>query len=133
MSEAKVNHNKWQPFVAKALAATGAGDDSTSEWWDCSGWTDKRVSWEVDGANTDFDITMHISALGAYELNALTATTEHYEAITIVTAHAAQIVASKDGQDVDELQRPFASVRFFINNDSATAITAANVWFEGWS
>jgi hypothetical protein len=133
MSEAKVNHNKWKPFDELALAATGTGDDATSEWWDCSGWTDKRVSWESDGANPDFDIDMHISALGAYELNNITATTEHYEVINIVTAHGANIVASKDAEDIDELQRPFASVRFFANNDSATAIDPLNAWFEGWS
>jgi hypothetical protein len=137
MSIQKVNHNVWHAIVDQALAAVGAGDNATSEWWDVNGWTDKRVSFEVDGANTDFDIEIEISPLGYYELNALTAastlSTEHYESVNIVTAHNAQILASKDSSDVDELQRPFRSCRFVISNDSATAITASNVYLEGWS
>jgi hypothetical protein len=134
MSEAKVNHNKWKPFDGATLTATGGATDTrTSEWWDVSGWTDKRISYQSDGANPDFDIDMHISAMGAYELNAITASTEHYEAVTIVEAHGAQIVASKDADDIDELQHPFASMRVYIENDSSTAITEFDVWVEGWS
>ena len=131
MSIQKVNHPVWRPFVDQALdASTGT---ATSEWWDVNGWTDKRISWEVDGANTDFDIDMHISPQGYYELNDKTCTTEDYEVVNIVTAHAAQILASIDSSDVDELQRPVRSMRLVIGNDSATAITASNVWVEGWS
>ena len=133
MANQKVNHNVWKPFDAATLAATGAGDDSTSEWWDVNGWTDKKVSFESDGANPDFDIVVHISPEHYYELNNKTADTEVYEAVTIVEAHGANILASVDAADVDELQRPWRSCRFFVNNDSATAITALNVWLEGWS
>ena len=134
MSEAKVNHNVWQAFVDKALAAVGTGDNATSEWWDVSGWTDKRVSWEVDSAGTiDFDMEMHISPLDAYVLNNKTATTEDYEVVALVTAHTAAILASVDAQDIDELQRPIRSMRLVISNDQAQAVTATNVWVEGWS
>ena len=137
MSIQKVNHNVWKPFTDQALAAVGAGDNATSVWYDVNGWTDKRLSYEVDGANTDFDIEMHISPMGYYELRELTAaatlSTEHYEVVSIVEAHGAQILASVDADDVDELQRPFRSCRFVISNDSATAITSSNMWMEGWS
>ena len=122
MSIQKVNHNVWQPIVAQALDATTG--EATSEWWDVGGWTDKRISWESDGANPDIDIDIHISPKGYYELRALadaaTISTEDYESVNIVTAHGAQILASKDADDVDELQRPIRSMRVVIGNDSAT-------------
>jgi hypothetical protein len=136
MSQQKVNHNVWQAFVDEALAAVGAGDNATSEWWDVNGWTDKRVSWEVDSAGAiDFDMEMHISPKGYYELNALgsTVTTDDYEVVALVTAHTAAIVASVDSSDIDDLQRPFRSMRIKISNDSAAAVTGSNVWVEGWS
>ena len=138
MSIQKVNHNKWLPFVDQALAAVGTGDNATSEWWDTGGWTDKRVSWEVNsGGVIDFDMEMHISPKGYFELRALadagTISTDDYEVIAIVTAHTAAILASRDADDIDELQRPVASTRFVISNDQAQAITGTNVYFEGWS
>ena len=133
MSIQKVNHNVIKLISAQALAAVGAGDNATSEWVDINGWTDKRVSFEADGANTDFDIDMDISPQHYYELNNKTATTEDYEVISIVEGHGAEILASIDASDVDELQRPIRSCRVTISNDSATAITASNVWIEGWS
>lgn len=137
MSEARVNHNKHHVFVDTALAAVGSGDNATSRWIDVSGSTDKRISFEVDGASTDFDIEMEVSPLGQYELTVLTAagtlSTEHYESINIVTAHGAEILASIDAQDIDELQRPFASCRFVISNDSSTLISAANLYLETWN
>jgi hypothetical protein len=136
MSQQKVNHNVWQAFVDEALAAVGAGDNATSEWWDVNGWTDKRVSWEVDsGGAIDFDMEMHISPKGYYELNALgsAVTTDDYEVVALVTAHTAAIVASVDSSDIDDLQRPFRSMRIKISNDSAAAVTGSNVWVEGWS
>ena len=133
MSIQKVNHNVIKLISAQALAAVGAGDNATSEWVDINGWTDKRVSFEADGTNTDFDIDMDISPQHYYELNNKTATTEDYEVISIVEGHGAEILASIDASDVDELQRPIRSCRVTISNDSATAITASNVWIEGWS
>jgi hypothetical protein len=138
MSEAKVNHNKYQFFVDQALDVVGGSSSTTdpnetSIWVDTSGWTDKKISYESDGANPDFDIIMHISPYGAYELNNMTATTDHYEVINIVTAHGAQILVSVDAEDIDELQHPVASTRFYVDNDSATAISAFNLILEGWS
>ena len=134
MSIQKVNHSVWRPFVDQALAAVGAGDNATSEWWDVNGWTDKRVSWEVDSGGTiDFDMEMHISPQGYYELNNKTASTEDYEVVALVTAHTAAILASVDSSDIDELQRPIRSMRIKISNDQAEPVTASNVWVEGWS
>jgi hypothetical protein len=135
MSIQKTNHSRWIPHLAQALtAAGGAAPTVTSEWYDCNGQTDKRVSWEVDsGGAIDVDIIAHISPQGYYELNNKTATTDDYEAVTIVEAHTAAIMASIDSSDVDELQRPFASIRFVIDNDSAAAVTGMTVWYEGWS
>ena len=138
MSIQKVNHSVWRAIDDQALDATGGTAPSkTSEWFDVSGWTDKRISYVVTGASTDFDIAMHISPYGYYELNELVAagtdSTQYYEAVTIVTAHGAQIMASKDAEDVDELQRPIRSMRIYIDNDSAVAIDPAYVWIEGWS
>ena len=108
MSQQKVNHNVWQAFVDEALAAVGAGDNATSEWWDVNGWTDKRVSWEVDsGGAIDFDMEMHISPQGYYELNNKTCTTDDYEVISIVEAHTAAILASVDADDVEEFLNHF--------------------------
>ena len=135
MSIQKVNHSVWHPWTGTdgALAAVGAGDNQTSDWHDINGWTDKRLSWVVTGANTDADIILHISPKGEYELNQITADTTDYEVLAAVTAHAAQIMASIDAEDLDELQRPIRSMRINISNDSATAITAFEVWLEGWS
>ncbi len=136
MSVQKVNHNVWKPWTGLdgALAGVGAGDNKTSEWWDVNGWTDKRISWEVDSDGTiDFDMEIHISPEGYYELNNKTATTQNYEVVAIVTAHTAAILASIDAQDIDELQRPFRSCRFVISNDQAQAVTGTSLWLEGWS
>ena len=134
MSIQKVNHNVIRPFTDQALAAVGVGDNATSEWLDVSGLTDKKVSWEIDSAGAiDVDIIAHVSPLGAYELNHKTASTEDYVAVTIVEAHVAAIMVSVDASDVDDLQRPFRSVRFNISNDSAAAVTGMSLWIEGWS
>ena len=132
-----VNHNVVRPWSGTAGAMTavgGAAPTLTSEWIDCSGWTDKRVSWEQDNAGTpDLDVIMHISPQGYYELNNKTCTTDDYEAITLATAHSGVILASVDAEDNDELQRPFRAARFVVDNDSATAVTEFSLWFEGWS
>lgn len=135
MSNQKVNHPVIKPFVDQALDAVGgSAPTATSEWFDINGWTDKRVSWEVDsGGAIDVDIIMHISPQHYYELNNKTVTTDDYEAVTLVTAHTAAIMASVDAEDIDELQRPIRSARFVIDNDSAAAVTGMTVYIEGWS
>ena len=136
MSIQKVNHNVYKPWdgTEGSLAGVGAGDNKTSEWLDVNGWTDKRISWEVDSLGTiDFDMEIHISPEHYYELNNKTATTDNYEVVAIVEAHTAAIMASIDAGDVDELQRPFRSCRFVISNDQAQAVTGTTVFIEGWS
>ena len=137
MSSQNVNHNVVCPWVGTggAMDATGGTAPTlTSEWIDCSGWVDKRVSWtQVNSGTSDLDIFIQISPQGYYELNNKTVTTQDYEQVTIISAHSGEIVASIDSDDVDELQRPFRSARFVVDNDSATGITSFTLWFEGLS
>lgn len=134
MSIQKVNPNVWRAIDAQALDATGGSAPSkTSDWHDVGGWTDKSIWYESDGANPDFDIIVHLSPKDYYSLNQITATTEDYVAVTIVTAHGDQILTLVTADDEDKLQRPIMSMRVYIDNDSATAITASNVWVMGWS
>ena len=137
MSIQKVNHNVICPWVATGGAMDAVGGTAptiTSEWLDCNGWTDKRVSWEQDNAGTpDIDIFIQISPEGAYELNNKTVTTDDYEQITLAAAHSGIVLASVDADDNDELQRPFRSARFVVDNDSATEVTGFTLWIEGWS
>ena len=137
MSSPNVNHNVVCPWVGTGGAMDAAGGSAptlTSDWIDCSGWVDKRVSWEQDNAGTaDLDITIHISPQGYYELDNKTCTTDDYEAIALAAATDVVILESVDAEDYDELQRPFRSARFVVDNDSATAVTAFTLWFEGVS
>ncbi len=144
MSFAKVNHNVYRPWSGTdgALATAGAGvldaDLKRSEWLDTNGWTEKLIAWEVDSGGTiDFDVNMHVSSQGAYELNAKTAastlTTDDYVAVTIVNAHTDALYTRKDGDDIDDLSRPIRSMRIEINNDQAEVVTGCQVWVEGWS
>ena len=144
MSIAKVNHNVFQPWTGTdgALATAGAGvldaDLKRSEWLDTNGWTDKLIAWEVDSAGTiDFDVNIHVSSQGYYELNAKTAdatlSTDDYKAVTIVNAHTAAVYVSKDSDDIPELGKPIRSLRVEINNDQAEVVTGCQVWVEGWS
>ena len=144
MSVAKVNHNVFQPWTGTdgSLATAGAGvldaDLKRSEWLDTNGWTDKKIAWEVDSDGTiDFDVNMHVSSQGYYELNAKTAdstlSTDDYVAVEIVNAHTAAVYTYKDGDDVDDLQRPIRSMRIEINNDQAEAVTGCQLWVEGLS
>ena len=130
----KVNHSVVMPFSAQALDAVGGTAPTvTSEWFDVNGWTEKKLSWEVDSSGAvDIDIILQHSPQGYYELNNKTVTTDDYIAINAVTTHTAAILAQLDSDDLDDLQRAMRSVRFIIDNDSATACTAS-VWFEGWS
>ena len=118
--------------IALSIADADANDRATSVWIDVSGWTDKAVAWEQDNAGTpDLDIIAHMSSQGAYELNNKTATTEDYEEVTIVAAHSGVVYVKYDSQDVDELQRTCRSMRIYVENDSATAVTSLTVWLEG--
>ena len=131
MSTMKVNPNVWRAIVDQALDATTG--TATSEWHDVGGWTDKTIWFESDGASPDYDVDIHISPKDYYTLNNITATTEDYVAVNIVTAHGDQILTVKTGDDEDKLQRPFMSMRVVIGNDSGTAVTSSNVWVMGWS
>ena len=137
MSTAKVNHSVWQPWTGTDGAMDAVGGSAptlTSEWYDCNGQVDRRVSWEVDSAGAiDIDIIMHISPQGYYELNNKTCTTDDYEAVTLVTAHTAAILASVDSDDIADLGKPVRSVRYVVDNDSAAAVTGFSLWHEGWS
>jgi len=138
MSIQKTNHPVVMPFTGTdgALDAVGgAADNLDSAWIDVSGWTDKKVSYLVTGANTDADIIMHMSPLGVHELDVLgiSVSTQHYQAVTLITAIAAQTLGSVDSDDIDDLKHPIRSMRVNISNDSATAITSFKVWVEGWS
>ena len=137
MSGSNVNHNVIQPWTGTDGAMDAVGGTAptiTSDWLDCSGWVDKRVSWtQVNAGTSDLDVFIQISPQGAYELNNKTVSTQDYEQITLAEAHSGEIVASVDAEDNDELQRPFRSARFVVDNDSATAVSSFKLWFEGWS
>ena len=138
MSIQKVNHNVirfWNGTEGALGAVGGAADETkTSEWVDVNGWTDKVVSFEIDSGGTiDADVILHVSPQHYYELNNKTCTTDDYVAITIVEAHTAAILVRKDASDIDDLQRPFRSCRFVIDNDQAEPVTGFTVTIEGWS
>ena len=146
MSSPNVNHNvhaaRWVTTAATAsnrdigalTAAGGATETLTSEWIDTSGWTDRVVSVDVDSGGTiDFNLTMHISSQGYYELNNKTCTTEDYVAVSIVDALASGVYTRYDSDDIDELKVPVRSVRFVIENDQAEPVTGSYVKIEGWS
>ena len=131
MSNQKVNHSVWHALVAESIGTTA---NTTSEWWDTNGWTDKVVTLEVTDAGTaDINVTMQVSPLGYYELNNLTADTNDYASVSIVDAHAGEVLIRYDSSDVDDLQRPIRSTRFFVENDEASTASTVNVWLEGWS
>ena len=140
MSSQNVNHNVVKPWSGTdgALATAGAGvegaDLLTSDWIDTSGWTDRVIAFEVDSGGTiDFDVIMHISSQGAYELNAKTCTTEDYVAVSIVDAHTTAVYTRYDSDDIDELKIPVRSTRIVINNDQAEVVTGVTLTLEGWS
>jgi len=128
-----IQHPVYKLHNAVALtAAGGATESATSVWIDVGGWSDKCITVEQDNAGTpDLDVILHMSEQDAYTLNNKTCTTEDYEAVTIVGALAGTTLTYYDSQDVDELQRTFRSARVYIENDSATAITAVTVTMGG--
>ena len=144
MSSQNVNHNVWKPWSGAGtgdvgdLATAGAGvegaDLKTSAWYDTSGWTDRVIGLQVGSAGTiDFDLIMHISSQGAYELNNKTATTADYVAVSIVDALTTGVYTRYDSDDIDELKIPVRSTRFVINNDQAAVVSGTSLTLEGWS
>ena len=144
MSSQNVNHNVWKPWSGAStgdvgdLATAGAGvegaDLKTSDWYDTSGWTDRVIGLQVGSEGTiDFDLIMHISSQGAYELNNKTCTTADYVAVSIVDALTSGLYTRYDSDDIDELKIPVRSTRFVINNDQAAVVTGTILTLEGWS
>ena len=131
MSIQKVNHPVWHALVDKSIGTTSS---TTTEWWDTNGWTDKVVELEIDDSGTvDVNVTLHVSSQGYYELNDKTCTTDDYSTVSIVDAHTGKVTIRYDSSDVDDLQRPTRSVRFFVENDEGSTASTVNVWLEGWS
>ena len=139
MSSSHIAHNVVRPWTGTdgnlaAAGTVGGTDIRTSEWFDTSGWTDRVVSFELDSDGTiDFNVFMHISSQGAYELNNKTCTTEDYVSVTIVNAHTAAVYVRFDSDDFDELKIPVRSTRFVIENDQAEPVTGVDLRLEGWS
>jgi len=136
MSIEKTNHSVIRIIDAYNIAKSTAG--YTTSWEDVSSWTDKKVTLEAtvtDGTGSvDVNLDMLVSPKGAYELNnETTVNTEDYELIQIVDNHTATAMTGFDSSDVDDLQRPFRSVAFVLDNDDATDDCTVNVWIEGWS
>ena len=133
MSE-KIYHNVFKPFDGTSVAKSTT-DSTTCEWLDVSGWTDKKISWELDSSGSiDVDIDMLVSPKGYYELNnEATVDTEDYETVNIVTAHTAAVMVSKDANDVPELGTPIRSAKFTVDNDDASDAVSVTLWVEGWS
>ena len=131
MSIQKVNHNVWHAAVDQVVAKSAS---ARTEWWDTNGWTDKVVEFEVDdSATVDIHITAEVSEQGYYELNNKTCTTDDYSSFDIVDAHTAKVIVRKDADDIDDLQRPIRSMRFFLENDEASTDSTFNVRLSGWS
>lgn len=139
MANSKIFHPIFQPWSgtdgALTVASVTATATRTSEWFDISGWTDKVISWEIDGADAspDLGIVAHISSQGAYELNNKTATTDDYVAVTIAANHTDGVYTRKDATDFDDLQRPIRSIRFVITNNIEEVVTGITLSIEGWS
>jgi len=131
MSFSKVNHNVWHPVKDESVAKSS---NTTTEWWDVGGWTDKKVWLEVDSSGSiDANVTLHVSPQGYYELNNKTCTTDDYESVTVVDGHTGATAVSFDSDDVADLGKPMRSIRFYVENDDATDASTMNVWIEGWS
>ncbi len=131
MSVQKVNHPVWHALVDTSILKTA---NTTTEWYDTNGWTDKKVVLAVTDAGTaDNNVTMHCSPKGYYELNNKTCTTADYYSVDIVDAHAGEVMIKYDSDDVADLGKPIRSIRFFVENDEANTTSVVNLWLEGWS
>ena len=135
MSIQKVNHNVIKPLIDAPLTVSGGATPSTTtEWLDTNGWTDKVVTYEVDSSGSiALTLTADISPQHYYELNNKTATTDDYVVITIASAASGAIAARVDASDLDDLQRPFRSMRLKAANGDASAACTVTAYIEGWS
>lgn len=124
-------HNVYIAVNGEALA--GSNGTITSEWFDTSHWDEMAVAWEADDSQSlDYDISLHVSSQGYYELNNKTATTEDYSTVAVVANSTAKVYTRKDGSDVDDFLRPLRSARVYVYNNS-NAADSVTVWLEGWS
>ena len=116
-------------------ASISANATSTTEWWDTSGWQNKKVIWECDSTGTpSITITAQISPLGYYEMNNLTASTEYYYSATIASSVTSKVMVEYDEDDVPELGKAWRSVRFTVANASgAGAVTGGYLRLTGES
>ena len=129
----KIFHNVFKPFNATSVTKSST-DSTTCEWLPIDGWTDKKISWDLDSSGSiDVDIDMRVSPLDSYELNNKTVSTEDYETVNIVTTTTGSVLTSKDANDVPELATPIRSAMFTIDNDDASDAVAVTLWVEGWS
>jgi len=132
MSTQKVNHNVIKPWINQSIAA-GSGS-ATTEWMDTNGWTDKVVTYEADSSGSiSLTITADISPQHYYELNNKTATTDDYATITIASGATGAVAVRVDASDLDDLQRPFRSMRLKAVNADASTATLVTAYVEGWS
>ena len=132
MSVQKVNHNVLKPWVAQSIAA--ASGSHTTEWLDVNGWTDKVFSYDVNSSGSiALTVTADISSQHYYELNNKTVTTNDYETVTLVAAGTGAIYDRVDAEDLDDMQRPWRSVRFKGVNADASDASVVTAQIEGWS
>ncbi len=131
MSDCKIFHNVIKPIESESIAKSS---DTTTTWLDVGGWVDKVIAVDADSSGTiNLDVTLHVSSQGAYELNNKTATTEDYEAVSIVTGHSSADYTRFDSDDVSDLNKPMRSVRVLAENKDSSDATTLNLWVEGWS
>ena len=132
MSIQKVNHNVIRPWTNQSIASSSG--THTTAWMDVNGWTDKVVTYEADSSGSiALTITADISPQGAYELNNKTATTDDYATLAIASAASGAVAVRVDASDLDDLQRPFRSIRFKGVNGDGSDATLVTAYIEGWS
>lgn len=93
---------------------------STTVWYECAGWQNKKVMWECDSTGTpSVTITAQVSPYDYYALtNELTASTEYYYSVTIASAVTSKVLVEYDEDDVPELGKAWRTVRFTVANGS---------------
>ena len=132
MAVQKVNHNVFKPWAAQSIAA--ASGSNTTEWLDVNGWTDKVFTYEVDSSGSiALTVTADISPQGYYELNNKTVSTDDYATVTLASGVTGAVAVRVDASDLDDLQRPWRSVRFKGVNADASDASVVTAWIEGWS